>query len=256
MRCPIIADVSARLAALALLCTPLVTAAAAQTDRHSWTVALPEGRTLRVSLTVGQVRIVGEPRQDAAIEVVRTAPTAAAFARLPVRLVESAGEVTFTAEQVDGGTDPALRTDVSLRVPVDAHIARVHVLEGAVSISRLTGKIDAAIARGPIQASHISGVVRLQTDIGDVTVTSARLTPGGLLRLRTFNGNVRLGLAAPPRDARIMALALNGSIRSEIPLTMKNTWGPRWGETTLGTGEPVISIDVVTGTISIGVVKP
>ena len=53
-------------------------------------------------------------------------------------------------------------------------------------------------------------------------------------------------LAERPADARIMALALNGD-QSDIPLTMKDTWGPRWGEATLGKGEPVISLDVVTG---------
>ena len=51
--------------------------------------------------------------------------------------------------------------------------------------------------------------------------------------------------------ARILALALNGQITSSIPLTMRDTWGPRWGETTLGKGEPVISLDVVTGSIAI-----
>ena len=78
-----------------------------------------------------------------------------------------------------------------------------------------------------------------------------RLTPQGLLRLRAFNGDVRLTLAEKPTDARILALALNGSIKSEIPLRMKDTWGPRWGEATLGNGEPVISIDVITGRIEI-----
>jgi hypothetical protein len=48
-----------------------------------------------------------------------------------------------------------------------------------------------------------------------------------------------------------MALALNGTINSDIPLTMKDTWGPRWGEATLGKGEPVVSIDVITGRIEI-----
>ena len=48
-----------------------------------------------------------------------------------------------------------------------------------------------------------------------------------------------------------MALALNGTIRSDIPLTTKDTWGPRWSEATLGKGEPVISLDVVNGQIEI-----
>lgn len=71
------------------------------------------------------------------------------------------------------------------------------------------------------------------------------------LRLRAFNGDVRLTLAERPANARILALALNGHITSEIPLTMRDTWGPRWGEATLGRGEPVISIDVVTGTVDL-----
>ena len=71
------------------------------------------------------------------------------------------------------------------------------------------------------------------------------------MRLRTFNGDVRLTFAEVPADARVMALALNGTISSDIPLTMKDTWGPRWGEATLGKGEPVVSIDVITGRIEI-----
>ena len=51
--------------------------------------------------------------------------------------------------------------------------------------------------------------------------------------------------------ARIMALALNGTIQSTIPLTVKDAWGPRWSEATLGRGEPVISLDVVNGTIQL-----
>jgi hypothetical protein len=48
-----------------------------------------------------------------------------------------------------------------------------------------------------------------------------------------------------------MALALNGAITSDIPLTVRDTWGPRWAETTIGKGQPVISLDVVTGTVEI-----
>jgi len=71
------------------------------------------------------------------------------------------------------------------------------------------------------------------------------------LRLRAFNGDVRLQMPAAPTDARVMALALNGSIQSDIPMTTRDTWGPRWSEATLGKGEPVISIDVVTGKVEI-----
>ena len=110
---------------------------------------------------------------------------------------------------------------------------------------------SADIRRGPIEGRDLSGTLRLESGIGSVVLTGTRLSTDGLLRLRAFNGDVRLTLAERPADARILALVLNGRITSDIPLTMKDTWGPRWGETTLGKGEPVISLDVVTGTIEI-----
>jgi DUF4097 and DUF4098 domain-containing protein YvlB len=156
-----------------------------------------------------------------------------------------------TALQTDNTTDPALRSDVTMRVPRTATIERVHVLEGRILIDGFDGRINGNIRRGPIDAKDISGTVRLSTEIGPVTLTNARLSENGVLRLRTFNGNVTLTLAQRPVDARIMALALNGSIKSDIPLVLRDSWGPRWGEATLGKGEPVISIDVVTGAVEI-----
>ncbi len=130
---------------------------------------------------------------------------------------------------------------------------RVQIVEGRFSLNGFSGSITADVRRGPIEAVELQGEVRLETGIGDVIADQMRLTPQGLLRLRAFNGDVRLTLAEKPVDARILALALNGSIKSDIPLQMKDTWGPRWGEATLGKGEPVISIDVITGTIEIAI---
>lgn len=230
----------------------LVAAAAASvTDRRSYTVAMPTGRTLSVELTIGTIRVQGESRSDAVIEVVRTAPTAEALARIPVTLDEVDASVQVVCTQPGGGTDPSLKADVTVRVPRDATLRSLRVMEGQVSLSALTGAVTADLRRGPIEASGLEGVVRLETGIGDVIARDMRLSPRGLLRLRAFNGDVRLSLADPPRDARIMALALNGTIQSTIPLNMRDTWGPRWGETTLGNGEPVISLDVVTGRIEL-----
>ena len=149
-----------------------------------------------------------------------------------------------------GGTDAGLHAEITLSVPLDARIDRLHVGEGRLDVRAFHGRLTADVRHGPIAAADVSGVLRLETVIGDLAVTGARLTPNGLLRLRAFNGDLTLTLAERPRDARIMALALNGTIRSTIPLTMKDGWGPRWGEATLGAGEPVVSLDVVSGRIT------
>jgi DUF4097 and DUF4098 domain-containing protein YvlB len=212
---------------------------------------LPAIRALSLEMTIGDVHIEGSTRADAEIEIVRRAPTERALARIAVQFDETATDVRVSALQVEGGTDPAYRADVTLRVPHGAQVRSVHLLEGRMTLRGLHGTIAADVRRGSITATDVSGTVRLESGIGDITVERGLLSADGLLRLRTFNGDVRLALTERPLDARIMALALNGTIRSDIPLTMKDTWGPRWGEATLGRGQPVISLDVVNGRIEI-----
>ena len=234
-----------------VLAAALATAGADVSDKQARVVALSAGKTLSIEVTIGAVRIEGGERADAEIVIERRAPSAAALARLPVVIDDTAERVSVRALQSDGGTDPALRADILVRVPRRAAIDRVQVLEGRISISRFAGTLTADIRRGPIDGKDLAGTLRLEAGIGSVVLTGTRLSADGLLRLRAFNGDVRLTLAERPADARIMALALNGAIRSDIPLTMRDAWGPRWGETTLGKGEPVISLDVVTGTVEI-----
>jgi DUF4097 and DUF4098 domain-containing protein YvlB len=234
-----------------VLAAVLLVGLADVTDRQSQTVSLPAGKSLSIDVTIGHVRIEGWDRPDAEIVVERRAPSAAQWARVPLAIDDTPARVTVRATQIDHGTDPAFRADVTVRVPRAAAIERVQVVEGRIAIDGISGRISADIRRGPIDGRNISGLVRLEAGIGSVTLTGARLSADGLLRLRAFNGDVRLTLVERPADARIMALALNGTITSDIPLTRRESWGPRWAETILGKGEPVISLDVVTGAIAI-----
>ncbi|MGE0459948.1 MAG: hypothetical protein AB7Q16_01120 [Vicinamibacterales bacterium] len=240
-----------RTALLLLTCAAIATPALAATDRQTRTFAWSPERALTIDITIGQVRIEGSARQDLEVAIQRTAPAVDALAQLPVSIDETTERVAIRILQPDGGTDPALVSDLVLRVPANARIERVKVMEGKLQIDRFRGTITADVRRGPIEGADVSGTIRLETGIGSLTLRNARLDPGGLLRLRAFNGDVRLQMPGPPSDARVMALALNGSVQSDIPMTTRDSWGPRWSEATLGTGEPVISIDVVTGKVEI-----
>ena len=240
-----------RSAVLLLLSLVLAAPATAATDRQTRTFPWSAARALVLELTIGEVRILGSERADIEFAVQRTAPSTEGLQLVPVVVEDTPERLTIRLLQPDGGTDPALRSDVVLRVPADAQIERVRVMEGKLNVEKVHGRLAAEVRRGPIDATDVSGALRLETSIGSVTVKNARLTPEGVLRLRAFNGDVRLQMPGPPADARVMALALNGTIQSDIPMTARDTWGPRWSEATLGKGEPVISIDVVTGKVEI-----
>jgi DUF4097 and DUF4098 domain-containing protein YvlB len=220
-------------------------------DRQTQTIQLPPGKPLSIEVTIGAVRITGWDQPGVELVVERRAPDKAQLARVPLVIEDTPTRVSVRALQTDNTTDPAVRADVAVRVPRNALIDRVQVLEGRIAIEGFNGTLTGDIRRGPIDGKNVSGTLRLEAGIGSVTVTDARLSENGLLRLRSFNGDVRLSLASRPVDARIMALALNGHVNSDIPLTRRESWGPRWAEATLGKGEPVISLDVVTGLIEI-----
>jgi hypothetical protein len=229
--------------------------AAEAADRVSRRFALPAGRALRLEATIAELTIVGSNRPDVEIEIVRRAPAAADLLKFPLVVDDGPEALRIAATQLADGRDPNLKSEIVVRAPASAIFQAVRVFEGRVKITGLTGACDVDIRRGPVEATSLGGRMRLESGIGGVTLTDATLTAGGMMRVRVFNGPARVRLAAAPVNARILAVTFNGAITSEIPLTMKDQFGPRFGEATIGAGEPVLSIDVVTGDIAIGVKK-
>ena len=220
-------------------------------DRMTRTLALPPGAFITLQITVGDIRIAASDRKDVSLEVTRHAPTKVLLEGIAVQVEETAEALEVRAVQPEDGRDPALRTDVILSVPFAAALREIAGFEGRMELTDLRGECSARLERGEIVGRNMSGMIRLETAIGNITLENASPSPTGYIHLRTFNGDVALGLASRPADARILALALGGKVTSDIPLTMRERWGPRFGETTLGKGEPLISIDVVNGNIAI-----
>lgn len=239
---------------LALLAAAAEARAADAVNRVERTFALPR-QGLRLDATIADVTVVAAARDDVAVEVVQRAPSSADLASFPA-LIDADGErIRVSVVQTGDGRDPKLKSEITIKTPPSLRLEAVRVFEGRIRVSGLVVQCDVDLRRGPVEAADLSGRVRLETGLGNIDVTNAQLVTGGMLRVRTFNGSVRVQFARAPDDARILALTFNGTITSDIPLTMKDQFGPRFGETTIGRGEPVLSIDVVKGDIAIGVRK-
>jgi hypothetical protein len=222
-------------------------------NRLQQTIAIDPSTPITVDITEGTVEITGTDRHDLSIDIIRSATHGRDPSTLPMHVERTAAGVSITALQPDDGMDADLQTTVRIDAPADATFQAVRVFEGHIRLQNLHGAVTAEIIRGSIDAGDISGAVRCTGHLGDVTLTGARLTPGGVLRLRTFNGTVSLGLAETPANARVLAVTFRGTLTSTLPLQMKDKFGPRFGEATIGRGEPLISIDVVYGDIHITV---
>ncbi len=224
-------------------------------DRVSRVVPLPGGAAIRVDATIADVTIAESNRPDVQVSIERHAPTAAALTRFPVSVDGGADGVHVAVVQVGDGRDPALKSTITIATPTGARLNAVRVFEGRVRLENVRTSCDVDLRRGAIEGVDLAGRIRLEVGVGSLDVRDSDLTAGGMMRLRVFNGPLRVRFPRLPADARILALTLNGSIKSDIPLTMKDHVGPRFGESTLGSGDPVLSMDVVKGDISVTVQK-
>jgi hypothetical protein len=90
---------------LALAATVAIGLAQA-TDTQSRTIPLPGARRLTLEATVGNVRILGAPRSDARLEIVRKAPSRDGLTRIPIVIDETADETRISVAQLEGRTEP------------------------------------------------------------------------------------------------------------------------------------------------------
>ena len=181
---------------------------------------LAAGTPIHVDATIADVTIVGSGRSDLQVDVERRAPARDELARLPVAIDARADGIHITARQQGDARDAALKSVIVIAAPADAVFETVRVFEGRVHVQNLTRACDVALERGAIEAVGVGGRVRLDAGLGSIDVKSAELTAGGMMRLRVFNGPLRVRFARPPANARILALTFNGAITSDIPLTM------------------------------------
>lgn len=211
------------------------------------------GRPIVILIAVGELRVQAWAQPGVEVEIVPEGRAAREAEALSMTVDDTPEALTVRVEQPKDGKDPALKARVTLRVPAAASLQRIEVFEGSIEIDGVRGLLQAKVERGPIRARRLAGTIRLETGSGDLTVSEAELVQPGLLRLRTFNGHIALGLVRRPSDARVLALTLNGTIRSELPLEQRTGFGPRFGEAVIGSGESLISLDAVRGNITITV---
>jgi hypothetical protein len=231
-------------------CTVLAAQSPARLVR---TFTIPPDRPIVVEATVADVSIAAWPRPDVEVQIDRRAEGGADLAIIEPRLEDREDSLVVSTRQTGGAPDRALRATITIRAPAGATFRSIDILDGRLVLEGLRGSVTANLRQGSIGGFRLAGTIRLETGFGNVDLRQTELTPGGLLRLRAFNGNVTLQLARAPADARILALSFNGKVASDIPLTLKEKFGPKFGEATLGKGEPVISLDAVYGDVAIKV---
>ena len=185
----------------------------------------------------------------------------------------------------DGGWRRNVTVAMTVLVPRGVTV-KVGTGNGAVSVERVAGEVNASTGNGRVSVSSTDGLVRVSTGNGDVDVRDAKAA----VRVSTGNGRVYVTTSQGPVDARtgngdidVQMSALrspesmgfhtgsgtvrvtlpanyngdldastgNGDIRSDFDLKVQGRMSPRRVHATIGSGGPALRLTTGNGRVEL-----
>ena len=122
---------------------------------------------------------------------------------------------------------------------------------GNVKVTKVSGEIDMETYNGAFTCEEISGNLELDTHNGRVLARYAEGAPAVCeVKLVSYNGDV--DLQAPKNfSATVTVKTYNGTIRTDLPLTVTGDFGKRSLSGTIGEGEGNLHLETHNGSIKI-----
>jgi hypothetical protein len=123
---------------------------------------------------------------------------------------------------------------------------------GGVTIADVSGSIRFETSNGGVRLTDLGGDVRGQTRNGGLNVVlNGSRWDGAGLDVETTNGGVTLAIP-DGYNADLTTRTVNGSFRTDFPMTIQGELSPRRGiSTTLGSGGPPVRVRTTNGGLKI-----
>lgn len=212
---------------------------------------------LSVSGKNGGIEVIGEDRQDIAIEA-RVIAQASSSERAESLLKEikilTDGTIRAEGPSFSGGLFGLLGGNswyVNYRLHVPRHLAaQLHAENGGIDISNIDGEIHAETTNGGLTLHNLGGKVHATTVNGglDVILDGTQWQGEGLFAKST-NGGV--SVKAPDHySAHLIAATVNGGISVAFPITIHGSVSHHL-DTQIGQGGPTIQLETTNGGVSI-----
>ncbi len=211
------------------------------------------GGQINVAGTNGGIEVVGEDRNDIALEV---GVIAYASSKDAAEQIERRVEIVTSGTIHDEGPHTSgfwsrSGYSVNYRLHVPRHVsAELHTENGGVDLQHVEGVLRAETVNGGLKLEDLAGDVHARTVNGGVNV---KLTGdswrGAGLSARSTNGG--MSVTAPDHySAHLVVQTVNGGISVGFPITVQGTIKNHL-DTNLGQGGPTIHLETVNGGVSI-----
>jgi len=209
------------------------------------------GGHLNVRGQNGGIDVIGEDRQDIALEVSLTARAGSQSEAASI-LHEINIETGATVEAHGPKTFGNRNWSASYKLHVPHRLAiELHTLNGGIALTALNGSIRGETTNGSVHIENLAGDVHLTTTNGGIHADLEGPTwQGSGLSATTTNGAVKVSVPSH-YSAHLVASTTNGRTSLELPVTEQSGVHRHSIDTNLGSGGPTVSFETTNGSISI-----
>ena len=209
------------------------------------------GGHINVNTQNGGIEVVGEDRQDIALEA-RVSARAGSTSEAASMLHEITIETGSTVEAHGPKTSGNHNWSVSFRLHVPHRLAaNLHTMNGGLELAGLNGAIRGETTNGGLHFEHLAGDVKLSTTNGGIHATLDGPTwQGSGLSAETTNGGVSVSVPSN-YSAHLVAETTNGGLSLNHPVADQSGVHRHSVDTNLGSGGPMIHFETTNGGISI-----
>jgi DUF4097 and DUF4098 domain-containing protein YvlB len=185
-----------------------------------------------------------------------------------IKLIPSGNKLTAKIEKPELAPDESVCVSLDVTVPTQTSVD-LNTHNGTIKIENLTGQLSGKTHNGTITCKKVAGNTQLETHNGEVICEEA----SGDIKLRTHNGNAEafyattappvcnialvthngcVSVTTPPNfSAKVEASTHNGSINTDLPMTVTGNITKRNLTGTIGKGEGKLYIETHNGSIKI-----
>lgn len=250
---------------LTLLSSLSALTAAQDNNEFRWQGRLADGKTLEIRGVNGDVR--AEEATGSEIEVVAVKRGRGSDPqKVNIEVLEHADGVTictsYRPRNTPGGqcgpgagNNRGNSTNISytVRVPAGIHF-NGHTVNGSVNIKGIDGNVRASTVNGDVRVAT-TGFAQANTVNGSINVVCGSANWEDTLQFNTVNGSIEISLPTHTQ-ASFSASLVNGSITTDLPITLKGKVDKRHMNGILGDGDENSSrrklrMNTVNGSITV-----
>ena len=216
------------------------------------TVPLPANGQVSLDNVNGDVEITGWNRNEVQIDAVKKARDQQRLDEANIEVETGSDYVKIRTQYPHNHTNnnPA-SVHYTLHVPQNARLDSISLVNGSLTVQKVAGEVDAKLVNGKAHVSDLSGEANISSVNGSVEANYASLSNVRQIKLKSVNGSIALNLPGSP-NADVKASTVNGSMKSDFPLTVQGSFASHNLSGTLGSGGTRIELSNVNGSIHIG----